>query len=107
MDLGRNPYLARILDVTIPPPHARYGVERNYKKALDYFKAAADRGNAEAQFNLGAMHIGGMGIKKAYDKALHYFTLSAHQGHTLALYNLAQMHLNGLGTPRSTNQSEP
>lgn len=78
-----------------------YGVALSHKKALKYFKAAAEKGNADAQFNLGAMHIGGIGVKKAYDKALHYFTLSAHQGHTLALYNLGQMHLHGLGTPRS------
>ena len=74
---------------------------RDLKRALELFKSAAERGNAEAQFNLGAMYIGGMGVRKAYDKALHYFTLSAHQGHTLALYNLGQMHLNGLGAPRS------
>merc|ERR1719198_1455333 len=78
-----------------------YGVARDFAKALEYFKAAAERGNAEAQFNLGAMYIGGMGVRKAHDKALHYFTLSAHQGHTLALYNLGQMHLNGLAAPRS------
>lgn len=67
----------------------------------EYFKAAAERGNADAQFNLGAMYVGGLGVRKAYDKALHHFTLSAHQGHTLALYNLGQMHLSGLGAPRS------
>ena len=78
-----------------------FGGERDLKKALDYFKMAADKGHAEAQFNLGAMYIGGTGVKKAYDKALHHFTLSAHQGHTLALYNLGQMHLNGLGVAKS------
>lgn len=78
-----------------------FGVAQSHKKALEYFKVAAEKGNADAQFNLGAMHVGGIGIKKAYDRALHYFTLSAHQGHTLALFNLGQMHLNGLGTPRS------
>ena len=57
------------------------GVAQNHKKALEYFKAAADKGNAEAQFNLGAMHIAGLGVRKQYDKALHYFTLSAHQVH--------------------------
>ena len=78
-----------------------YGVAKDYKKALEYFKAAAERGNADAQFNLGAMYIGGKGVKLSYERALHFFTLSAHQGHTLATYNLAQLHLNGLGTPRS------
>ena len=38
-------------------------------QALEYFKAAAEKGNAEAQFNLGAMYVGGMGVKKAHDKA--------------------------------------
>jgi TPR repeat protein len=93
------------------PPHPRAPahaharththMRRTDAKALEFFKAAAERGNAEAQFNLGAMYIGGMGVRKAHEKALHYFTLSAHQGHTLALYNLGQMHLNGLSAPRS------
>ncbi|EOD32811.1 hypothetical protein EMIHUDRAFT_112149 [Emiliania huxleyi CCMP1516] len=67
-----------------------YGVAQSHSKALQLFQ--------KAQFNLGAMHIAGLG---AHDKALHHFTLSAHQGHTLALYNLGQMHLNGLGTAAS------
>ena len=35
---------------------------RDFKKALELFKSAAERGNAEAQFNLGAMHIGEMPV---------------------------------------------
>lgn len=34
------------------------GVEKDMKKALRYFKAAADKGNSDAQFNLGAMYFG-------------------------------------------------
>ena len=86
---------------------AGFGVPLSHKKALEFFKAAAEKGNADAQFNLGAMHIAGMGVKKAHDKALHYFTLSAHQGHTLSLYNLGQMHLNGATKTTPTSCLHP
>jgi len=78
-----------------------HGVRRDLKRAFDFFRMAAERGSADAQYNIGAMHVDGLHLKKAYEKALHYLTLSAHQGHTLALHTLAKMHVHGLGTPRS------
>src|SRR5690348_14509301 len=66
-----------------------------------WFKRAADQGNPDAQFNLGAMYYAGMGVSKNQATALSYFQQAAHHGHTRAIYNLAQMHLNGLGTLRS------
>lgn len=35
-----------------------HGTEKDEQSALKYFKKAADQGNAEAQFNLGAMYFG-------------------------------------------------
>merc|ERR1711871_1142328 len=69
--------------------------------ATQYFTKAAEHGNPEGQFNLGAMHIAGLGMPRDHSKAVHFFTLAAQQGHIIALYNLGLMHLNGMGTPRS------
>ena len=62
---------------------------------MKLFSTAAEQGNLEARFNLGALYIGGHGVSKDYAKAIYYFTLAANRGHMLALYNLAMMHLNG------------
>merc|ERR1711871_843866 len=69
--------------------------------ATQYFTKAAEHGNPEGQFNLGAMQIAGLGMNRDHSKAVHFFTLAAQQGHIIALYNLGLMHLNGMGTPRS------
>jgi len=69
--------------------------------AVTFFTKAAEHGNPEGQFNLGAMHIAGLGMPRDHSKAVHFFTLAAQQGHIIALYNLGLMHLNGMGTPRS------
>jgi hypothetical protein len=69
--------------------------------ALTLFKAAADQGNAEAQYHLGVMYFDGRGVESKHSTALQYFSLAANQGHTRSLFNLATMHLNGLGVLRN------
>ncbi len=80
---------------------AGFGVERNHKKAMNYFTKAAEQGSAEAQFHLGSMHARGVGVKRDFTKAFYNFNLAAHQGHAVAVYNLAMMQLAGVGLPPS------
>ena len=76
-------------------------MERNHKKAMNYFTKAAEQGSAEAQFHLGSMHARGVGVKRDFTKAFYNFNLAAHQGHAVAVYNLAMMQLAGVGLPPS------
>ena len=67
--------------------------------AQDYNKgvAAAEAGDAEAQFNLGASYEFGMGVARDQNKAAKWYRLAAEQGHADAQYELGQRHLKGRG----------
>ncbi len=57
----------------------------------DYIKAQtlkADRGDAEAQNNLGVAYESGSGVLKDMKKAIKYYKLAADQGYGDAQYNL-------------------
>ncbi len=52
----------------------------NHAKAATWFQKSARNGNAQAQYNLGLLHMSGKGVKKDMNIALHWFTLAAKGG---------------------------
>ena len=80
------------------------GIKRDVKKALRLLNLSAEKGNVQAFYNLGAIHLDEdnkemFSFSKAYDK----FKEAATYGHTLSGYNLGVMHYTGLGTFKSCN----
>jgi len=78
--------------------------EKQYAKAIEYFKLATDNdnGNANAQNNLGNIYLnGGNGVKTSYRIALEYFQLAADKGNAEAQNNLGNMYLDGKGVETS------
>ena len=68
------------------------------EKAIDYFKLAADQGEAMAQCNLGGYYERGEGgLSQSYEKAVEYFKLAANQGLAKAQYKLGSYYKSGLG----------
>ena len=69
--------------------------QREYeeKKAARLFRMAADRGDADAQFNVGIL----LDSEEKFEEAFRYYALSADQGHTLAEHNLGCRYVNGRG----------
>jgi len=67
--------------------------------AQDYNKgvAAAEAGDAEAQFNLGASYEFGLGVPQDYKEAVKWYRLAADQGHADAQFNLGYMYDRGYG----------
>ena len=66
---------------------------------VEYLKASADQGYAEAQVMLGAMYYdGAAGLPRDYAKAFELFSLAAEQGAPAAQYMLGVMYENGQGT---------
>lgn len=69
----------------------------DYAMALAELRPLADRGNAEAQFNLGQMYTYGWGVKKDLTQATQWYREAADRGHDRArvmLVNLCEQGLN-------------
>ncbi|EGB06480.1 hypothetical protein AURANDRAFT_29118, partial [Aureococcus anophagefferens] len=70
------------------------GVKLDKKKAERLYRAAADRGHAVAQCNLGIF----LDSEKKFEEAVRYFALAADQGYTDAEQNLGCCYMGGEGT---------
>jgi TPR repeat protein len=75
------------------------------KAALQQLRALADKGDAEAQFNLGAMYRNGEGVTRDYAAAVAWFRKAADQGLASAQYRLGLMYGMGLGVPPDSAQA--
>ena len=62
-----------------------WGVPQNYSDAVSWFRQAADRGDADAQNNLGFMFLYGRGVARDYVSAHLWFDLAASGGKTSAV----------------------
>jgi TPR repeat protein len=68
---------------------------------LDKNMAAAEQGNANAQFNLGLMYSEGIGVPENDAEAVKWYRKAAEQGHAEAESNLGWMYANGYGVPEN------
>jgi hypothetical protein len=66
--------------------------------AVKEFRAAAEAGNADAQFNMALMYERGIGVSKDEQESVVWYQKSAEQGNSNAQFNLAVMYENGRGT---------
>ncbi|MFZ6743829.1 tetratricopeptide repeat protein [Undibacterium sp. JH2W] len=74
-----------------------YYEQGDFTSALASFKAAADKGNADAQFNLGLMFLNGEGVQQDYRQALNWFEQAASKGNVRAQVNIGRMYAKGKG----------
>jgi TPR repeat protein len=79
----------------------RKGIEalnrKDYKAAFYWLQKAADRGNAEAQFDIGSMYRDGDGVKQDDAQALSWLQKAAAQDYPIALDVLGLMYHEGTG----------
>jgi len=68
-----------------------------YAQASKIFRELADKGDATAQFSLGAMYSNGQGTAKDFQEAIKWYRLAAAQGHAGALSSLGYMFYLGQG----------
>lgn len=67
-------------------------------RAYKEFRAAAEEGHADSQFNVALMYEKGIGIEKDEKEAVVWYGKSAAQGNSAAQFNLGVMYENGRGT---------
>jgi len=75
--------------------------KNNYEKAFQIFKTLAEKGSAEAQFNLAVMYRQGKGVQVNKDVALKWFEKSAEQGLASAEYYLGHLYDTGDSVERN------
>uniref|UniRef100_A0A914VIG0 Uncharacterized protein n=1 Tax=Plectus sambesii TaxID=2011161 RepID=A0A914VIG0_9BILA len=69
-------------------------------------RAAAEGGNANAQFKLGLMYRKGRNVHQSDDDAVIWYTKAAGQRHPLALNNLGLMYRDGKGVEQSDEEAK-
>jgi hypothetical protein len=73
----------------------------DYAKALAEWRPLAEQGDAQAQYNLGIMHLEGEGVTRSARKAAEWFHKAGKQNHAAAQYNLATLYANGQGVAKN------
>ena len=73
------------------------GVPKDYKKAAQLFRLAAEQGDAESQNELGDMYYYGDGVPLDHNEAVKWFRLSAEKGDAYGQFSLGFMYANGYG----------
>jgi uncharacterized protein len=57
------------------------GVKQDFAEAMAWFRKAAERGYAQAQYNLGKMYLKGQGLAADREEAKKWFTRAANAGY--------------------------
>jgi TPR repeat protein len=77
----------------------------DFPAALQEWLPVAERGDANAQFNVGLLYATGKGVKKDPRLAAEWYRKAADQGVGAAQYNLGVMYANGEGLPRDVHEA--
>lgn len=75
------------------------------EKAIPLLKQSAEKGNAEAQHNLGYCYHSGTGIEKNSKKAVEWYLKSAEQGFNDGLYQMMMAYGNGDGVEQNPEKA--
>ena len=73
---------------------------KDYQRAYREWKASAEAGQAEAQFDLGVLYAQGLGVLRDLNEAASWYRKAADQGNAEAQFALGQMYARGWGVPR-------
>lgn len=87
---------------------------KNFRKTLTLLEETntlvsttieAEKGDAQAQCNLGVMYANGVGGPKDEAEAVKWFSKAAEQNCPQAQYNLGVMYANGMGVPKNEEEA--
>ena len=68
-----------------------------WAEAVQYYRRAAEQGNADAVAALGHAYANGLGVEQNNKTAVKLLTRAAEAGHPSGLYGLGYMYLTGNG----------
>lgn len=70
---------------------------QQWREALKEFRPLAEKGDANAEVNLGNLYMRGLGVEQDYARAYHWYDKAARQGNVAGQAKLGLMHYYGLG----------
>ncbi|MGM9833436.1 MAG: toll/interleukin-1 receptor domain-containing protein [Candidatus Limisoma sp.] len=81
------------------------GKQKDYVKAVELFRKAAEQGSAAAQLYLGCCYKDGAGVDKDNEEAVKWYRKAAEQGLSQAQNNLGTCYINGVGVAKNLNEA--
>ena len=81
------------------------GLEKDLKKAVEWYLKAAKQDHNIAQNNLGVMYENGWGTKKNLKRAAYWYREAASTGYSYGQYNYGKMLLDGAGVDKNQNEA--
>lgn len=81
------------------------GVDLDYEQAIYWYTRAAEQDNAEAQYELGTMHLSPQYDKQDFALAIKWYTMSAELGYAPSQCALGMMYCMGKGMPEDYAQA--
>ncbi len=79
----------------------RPGIPKDARRAVRYYRRAADAGDAEAACNLGACYQFGTGVRKDLKKSFFYSKFAADRGDSMAFLHVGEDYCLGNGVRRN------
>lgn len=86
--------------------YGRSGKRIKYKKAVKYYKMAAELGHVDAQTSLGYCLEIGQGVKQDYTEAVKWYRKAAELGSAFAQLHLGNFLQKGLGVKKDWKEAE-
>ncbi len=77
----------------------------DYKTAVTIWTTAANKGDAEAQNNLGLLYDKGEGVAQDYNQAVSWYRKAAEKGFAAAQNNLGLSYAKGQGVPQDNKRA--
>jgi hypothetical protein len=81
------------------------GVTKDYMKAIEWFRKAAEQGMPEAQYMTGTMYDRGEGVPQDFVKAVAWYSKAGEQGYVAAQYQLGNKYASGEGVPQNYTEA--
>ena len=76
-----------------------------FEDAAKAFRIAAEKGRADAQFNLGWCYANGKGVEKDLSEAVRWYRKAARQGFAMAEFNLGTCYATGRGIEKDIDEA--
>ena len=82
-----------------------FGLTKDLSEAVKWFRKAAEQGDPECEYNLGACYVNGQGVAKDEAEAVKWYSKAAEQNHAGAQYNLGVRYHNGEGVAKDDEEA--